>query len=413
MNSLFKAGCLFFLLTLFFLSLQLPGNEAFSVNYNSSASEKTKKDTVRKIIISEIIYTQLNKELTSSKKETPAYEPLKSINVGDTLTFDFFMQLLDYFPDSKLNKVADSLFSRSSNPKEDSVVISRAHLSAINRQLKEKYSNYKFYHELNNAKENDTIPFRYIKYLMDFEDYKEEIALREQIIEEFRYEETKQKTPETETEIEESAEEKQKKTETVAPGIQEKNEKPDEVIFRVQIAASRVPLDEKKLQQIYAGNKRIVKNYGDGWHRYSIGLCQAYEHATRLKKSIDVEGAFEVAYKGNQRLNAYRIKNQYKQCPKINITNTLPKNPALIFKVQIAASRNKLSPTKLSQIYCGDRIVYESSEEQWYKYSVGNFRNYADASGLRDIICTPGAFVVAYKNGKKTSIQNTMKDFNR
>jgi hypothetical protein len=317
--------------------------------------------------------------------------------------------------------VADSLFFGPGKTQEDSVVLTRAHISAINRELDDRYRKYNFYHVLNNARENDKIPFRYIQYLMDFEDYKLEVVLREQVIEKYPVKKTsdeisekeakpgKQVIAEKKSEPEEQVIAEKEQAQPPVKTPPENMAETRDIIFRVQIAASRVPLTHEKLNSIYPGKKEIIKNFGDGWHRYSIGICSSFEQATRLKNAIDVNGAFEVAYKGNQRLNAYKLKEEYSQCSRIQITNSLPAKPEFIFKVQVAASKTKISQTELAKIYCGNLSVYEVFEDPWYRYSIGNFEDYSEALRLRDRICTPGAFVVAYKNGSKIPVRRAMK----
>ena len=197
---------------------------------------------------------------------------------------------------------------------------------------------------------------------------------------------------------------KEVQQEKTAPEIQESKERNQGIIFRVQIAASRAPLDDHFLDAIYPGSKTIQMNRGNGWYRYSIGSCPTYYHANRLKHYIDVRGAFEVIYKDDERLDAWKLKDKYKLCQPVRVTNQLPGGERLHFKVQVAASREKLSKKMLQTIYCGEYEIYESYEEGWYKYSVGTFENYRLAADLRDKICTPGAFVVAYDKKNKISI---------
>jgi hypothetical protein len=121
-----------------------------------------------------------------------------------------------------------------------------------------------------------------------------------------------------------------------------------------------------------------------------------------------VKGAFVVVYKDGKRYNAYRYRNEMR-CPDIRIRKELEKSSSVIFKVQIAASSFQLTEDGLKYIYCGSSDVLEYRENGWYKYAVGSFPSYDEASRLKGEICVPGAFVVAFRNGKKISVTEIIK----
>jgi hypothetical protein len=183
-----------------------------------------------------------------------------------------------------------------------------------------------------------------------------------------------------------------------------------DIVFKVQIAADRIVLNDNKLKSIYSGVKEIEMNKGNGWYRYSVGNCPTYYHAERLKKYVNVRGAFVVAYKEGKRLNAYKFRNKAGQCTDIQSVNNPPRGEDIVFAVQIAASINQLNKNDLRAIYCGNRTINEFREDQWYKYSVGSFPEYDDAYELKRTICVPGAFIVAFKNDMKISVKNAIKE---
>jgi hypothetical protein len=75
-----------------------------------------------------------------------------------------------------------------------------------------------------------------------------------------------------------------------------------------------------------------------------------------------------------------------------------------LYKVQIAACRVTLEPQILKSLYTDSENVTETFEDNWYKYTVGEFATYQDARKIRDQVDVPGAFVVAYLNGKRIRI---------
>lgn len=76
-------------------------------------------------------------------------------------------------------------------------------------------------------------------------------------------------------------------------------------------------------------------------------------------------------------------------------------NDKIIYKVQIAASNTPLSLEKLNRIYKTDEIINNDLEDNIYKYSIGYYSTYEEADALRNKIGVKGAFIVAYRNGKR------------
>jgi hypothetical protein len=58
----------------------------------------------------------------------------------------------------------------------------------------------------------------------------------------------------------------------------------------------------------------------------------------------------------------------------------------------------------LSGIYNGAEKIDELKEDGWYKYAIGIYQNYKSARKMRDELSIPGAFVIAYVNGKRIKI---------
>jgi len=185
------------------------------------------------------------------------------------------------------------------------------------------------------------------------------------------------------------------------------------VTFKVQIAADRIQLDDQRLKGIYNGVKKVELNKGEGWYRYSIGHCPTYFHAKQLRRKTGVRGAFVVAYKNGQRLNAYKLRSSRVQCPQLRLTEFNGNQNQITFAVQVSASSRKLTKHDLKFIYCGDHSVHEHHTGQWYKYAVGSFSNYEQAAALKKTICVPGAFVVAYKGTRQIDIKQAINQSNR
>ncbi len=72
--------------------------------------------------------------------------------------------------------------------------------------------------------------------------------------------------------------------------------------FRVQIAASRKPLNDQMLALRYTGNKSIFMYQEEGWYKYAIGEFDTYFDAKKLLKQCGVNDAFIASYMGNKKL---------------------------------------------------------------------------------------------------------------
>lgn len=104
-------------------------------------------------------------------------------------------------------------------------------------------------------------------------------------------------------------------------------------------------------------------------------------------------------------LGWYDIKEEEKKVeqPVVQIVQQPENTDRIIYKVQIAASETPLSMSALNEIYKTNDIINNDLEENLYRYSIGYFSTYEEAAALRDKIGVRGAFIVAYKNGKRVT----------
>lgn len=89
--------------------------------------------------------------------------------------------------------------------------------------------------------------------------------------------------------------------------------------------------------------------------------------------------------------------------------STKAKEPPIVFKVQIAAHTSKIDEKYIREnIYGGNLPIIELFEDNWYKYSIGEFDNFNAASTLLKQIQVNKAFVVSYQEGKKLPIKDAL-----
>jgi hypothetical protein len=80
----------------------------------------------------------------------------------------------------------------------------------------------------------------------------------------------------------------------------------------------------------------------------------------------------------------------------------------IIFKVQIAAHTVPLTEEYLRTIYKGGMSIDMIYEDEWYKYSIGRYLSFEEATSTLDECKVRKAFIVAYQGGNKLTIQEAI-----
>ena len=94
-------------------------------------------------------------------------------------------------------------------------------------------------------------------------------------------------------------------------------------------------------------------------------------------------------------------------------TDSKTKNQEIIFKIQITSSSTRLATN--SPQFKGLKNVWEYKDNGLYKYTVGNQKDLKSASVLQSELRKKGfggAFVVAFKNGKRIPLKEALKRLN-
>lgn len=84
----------------------------------------------------------------------------------------------------------------------------------------------------------------------------------------------------------------------------------------------------------------------------------------------------------------------------------------IVFRVQIGAGQNAGSEGYLKSKYNIAEEVYSEQIDGLYKYTAGSFSNFSAARDYRDKVRSSGddgAFIVAYQNGARMSLQDAIK----
>ncbi len=82
----------------------------------------------------------------------------------------------------------------------------------------------------------------------------------------------------------------------------------------------------------------------------------------------------------------------------------------VVYRIQIAAHKNPLGAEKLYSIYDGDQKVEELHEDGWWKYLIGNYKSFDEATNAMQKLNVGKAFVAAYVDGKRVSINKMVEE---
>ena len=85
----------------------------------------------------------------------------------------------------------------------------------------------------------------------------------------------------------------------------------NEVEWHVQIAASRIPLSQGELAQIYTGDNEISLVIEEDWYKYRLKAGSSYTAAKEIKQNCNVPKAFIVSYYRAKKVPINSAINEY------------------------------------------------------------------------------------------------------
>ncbi len=200
-----------------------------------------------------------------------------------------------------------------------------------------------------------------------------------------------------------------------------------DLFYTVQIGVYKKPVTPKQLHN-------ISPIYQDktpyGFIRYTTGIFSDKKTANIEKNRIvklGISDAFVTAYYKGKKLTNQELTNLLKtnvnfakqqniKLPEAPITKQPEidaKNANIIFKVQIGAYKENVPTSTVTAMLSVARKKQLNSYKENGKtiYTVGNYKEYKQAVEMRDIIKNEGindAFIVAYNNNKKISVEQAI-----
>lgn len=194
----------------------------------------------------------------------------------------------------------------------------------------------------------------------------------------------------------------------VTPAPKPEPQKVPDFEYKVQVMASKTPVDISYIQKRFKLNEPIREDYDGVWYRYSVGSFKEYqkakEHTIKLNSNNNVDGAFVVGFKNGRRLN--NVKELINFNNKDNKVDTNPKfyvTEGIFFRVQlIALKRKMINQEQFKQLYQLDSELHEEFFNNLFVYLIGEEKDIKNATVLRNHIRSSGikdAFIVKYING--------------
>ena len=194
--------------------------------------------------------------------------------------------------------------------------------------------------------------------------------------------------------------ESQKPVENAKEKIQSEKERMEEIDTKLKIEIAKHDATKKLITELQAKleSERNENAELRGQLNETIRKTKSLEEEQKTKEDVVAQA------KSNK--DFYKINTN----SEVGNNDSDTKTQEIIFKVQIISSRTRL--TTNSPQFKGLKNVWEYKDSGLYKYTVGNQKDLKSASALQSELRTKvfsGAFVVAFKNGKRIPVREAKK----
>ena len=176
----------------------------------------------------------------------------------------------------------------------------------------------------------------------------------------------------------------------------------NQVLFRIQIAANKVPFTFADLKKICPANYPVEMVSEAGWYKYQFMGVPLFSDASRIMKEAALKDAFVVAYRNTSKQNiAEAIKNNRELEKRILTEGRQGLIGEIQYHVELATSQTFLKPEEVAKLYSGPDRVLVVMENGLYAYHLNAGYSLQDALAMKQRIALKTAAIVAYKNAKK------------
>jgi hypothetical protein len=184
------------------------------------------------------------------------------------------------------------------------------------------------------------------------------------------------------------------------------------------------PLVIKQLMQ-FEGDSASFENYKKLWMQYSFSEGLLVDQKQEADKQIsDSLVALQTSESKSKSTSEQNISNQNSTAKANNeeylsqseltavsqSTSFIPNDNLIDFRVQIAASKNKLNISQINTIYSGGRSVIELKEGSYFKYQIRGCQLFSDAQKICSNSGVENAFIAAYTGSVNLQLSKAVKD---
>jgi hypothetical protein len=186
---------------------------------------------------------------------------------------------------------------------------------------------------------------------------------------------------------------------------------PSGLVFRIQVAASRVQLTVSQLERIYTGAYPVEMIAEEGWYKYQFMGVRLYSDALQIIKNVNTRGVFIVAYEDGVKINlAEAVKKNKELERKVKTEGRKGQINDTEYHVQLAASRNPMKADELSMLYSGSEPVTVILEDGWYKYHIKTGNSPEIAEQQKQACGIANAFIVPYRRAAKITYYEAIQE---
>lgn len=176
----------------------------------------------------------------------------------------------------------------------------------------------------------------------------------------------------------------------------------NQVIFRVQVAASRAALKFEELSKSYSGIYPVELVSEGGWFKYQFMGVPLYSDALRIFRQANVKGSFIVSYRKDQKLDLVEsVKNNMELEKRVQAEGRKGLVQETEYHVELVAYKTFLKAAEVARLYNGPQPVVLIMEQGLYEYHLKAGYSLAAAEKLKQQSGISGAVIVAYKNAKR------------
>jgi hypothetical protein len=184
---------------------------------------------------------------------------------------------------------------------------------------------------------------------------------------------------------------------------------PPGLIFRIQVAASRVTLTVGQLERIYQGKYPVEMISEDGWYKYQLMGVRLYSDALQIVRNITTTGTFIVAYENGLKIRLADAVRKNKETENtVKIHGRQGNIQEIEFHLQLAASKIAMSPDERKALYGGSELVSVIYENGWYKYHLKAGNSAEMAAQFKQSCGIDKAFIVAYQRAAKITLNQAI-----